>query len=282
MSRSPRTAFVLSGGASRGAVQAGMLRALYERGITPDLLVGTSAGALNAAFVASRPQTVQTAKDLANVWRELRREDVFPIHVPTVLGGLANRGDHVVPDGPLRRLAAAHLQLERIEHAAVPLHVVTFDLLTGREFRLSEGSALDAVLAAAAIPGVLPAVPWGDHLLVDGGVVNNTPISHAVELGAERIFVLLTEDPADRGLAARPRGVLDAAMHGIALLVGARLQADLSRFAADAELIVLPAGGNARHIQPTDFEQAELLIAAAVRATRRQLDGVGLRVELAA
>jgi hypothetical protein len=71
-------------------------------------------------------------------------------------------------------------------------------------------------------------------------------------------------------------------MHGIALLVGARLQADLSRFAADAELIVLPAGGNARHIQPTDFEQAELLIAAAVRATRRELDGVGLRVELAA
>jgi NTE family protein len=281
MTGSLRTAFVLSGGASRGAMQAGMLRALYERGITPDVLVGTSAGALNAAFLASRPQTVQTAKDLANVWRDLRREDVFPLHVPTLIGGLANRGDHVVPDGPLRRLAAAHLQLARLEDAAVPVHIVTFDLLSGREVRLSEGLAEDAVLAAAAIPGVLPPVPWDDHLLVDGGVVNNTPISHAVELGAERVFVLLTEDPFDRGLAVRPRGVLDAAMHGIGLLVGARLQADLVRYADDAELIVLPAG-NARRVQPTDFEQAELLIAGALRTARRQLEGIGLRNALAA
>jgi NTE family protein len=281
MTGSLRTAFVLSGGASRGAMQAGMLRALYERGITPDVLVGTSAGALNAAFLASRPQTVQTAKDLANVWRDLRREDVFPLHVPTLIGGLANRGDHVVPDGPLRRLAAAHLQLARLEDAAVPVHIVTFDLLSGREVRLSEGLAEDAVLAAAAIPGVLPPVPWDDHLLVDGGVVNNTPISHAVELGAERVFVLLTEDPFDRGLAVRPRGVLDAAMHGIGLLVGARLQADLVRYADAAELIVLPAG-NARRVQPTDFEQAELLIAGALRTARRQLEGIGLRNALAA
>jgi NTE family protein len=281
MSRPPLTAFVLSGGASRGAMQAGMLRALYERGITADLLVGTSAGALNAAFVASRPQTVQTAKDLADVWRELRREDVFPLHVPTLLGGLAKRGDHVVPDGPLRRLAARHLELARLEDAAVPVHLATFDLIGGREVRLCEGSALDAVLASAAIPGVLPPVPWGSHLLVDGGVVNNTPISHAVELGAERIFVLSTEDPADRGLAARPRGVVDAALHAVALLVGARLRADLVRYGSEAELIVLPAP-EAPQVQPTDFEQAELLIAGALRAARRALEPMGLRDELAA
>jgi NTE family protein len=281
MTPPPRTAFVLSGGASRGAMQAGMLRALYERGITADLLVATSAGAMNAAFVASRPQTVQTAKDLARVWRELRREDVFPIHVPTLLGGLANRSDHAVPDGPLRRLAGAHLQLRRLEDAEVPLHLVTFDVLSGQEVALSEGPALHAVLAAVAIPGVLPPVPWGEHLLVDGGVVNNTPISHAVELGAERVFVLLTEDPVDRGLPSRPRGVLDAAMHAIALLVGARLQADLIRYAGEAELIVLPAAG-ARQVPPTDFQQAELLIAGALRAARRQLEGVGLCRRLAA
>jgi predicted acylesterase/phospholipase RssA len=70
----PRTAFVLSGGASLGALQAGMLRALYERGITADLLVGTSAGALNAAFIASRPQTVRTARALGRVWCDLQRD----------------------------------------------------------------------------------------------------------------------------------------------------------------------------------------------------------------
>src|ERR1700739_3340624 len=83
----PRTAFVLAGGASLGALQAGMVRALYERGITADLLVGTSAGALNAAYLASRPQTVETAKELAGVWRGLHREDIFPIHPPTLIGG---------------------------------------------------------------------------------------------------------------------------------------------------------------------------------------------------
>src|SRR4051794_32571719 len=178
VSSSPRTAFVLAGGASLGAMHVGMLRALYERGIAPDMLVGTSAGALNAAYVASRPQTVETTKQLAGVWRALRRENVFPVHARTLLRGLARQRDHLVSDGPLRSLAARHLELERLEHAEVPVHIVTFDLLSGEEVLLSDGPALEAVLASAAIPGVLPAMPWGERLLVDGGVVNNTPISH--------------------------------------------------------------------------------------------------------
>ena len=77
----PRTAFALSGGASLGAIQVGMLRAFYERGIAPDLIVGTSAGAMNRAFIASRPQTVATADALATVWRDLRRGQVFPLNL---------------------------------------------------------------------------------------------------------------------------------------------------------------------------------------------------------
>jgi predicted acylesterase/phospholipase RssA len=90
-SRPPRTAFVLAGGASLGALHAGMLQALHEREITTDLLMGTSAGALSAAYLASRAQTVETATALARVWRDLRREDIFPIHPPTLISGLANR-----------------------------------------------------------------------------------------------------------------------------------------------------------------------------------------------
>src|SRR3954449_758951 len=255
----PRTAFVLAGGASLGALQAGMLRALYEHGIAPDFLVGTSAGALNAAYVATRPQTVETAKDLAALWRGLHRQDVFPIHAPTLFGGVTNRSDHLVPDAPLRRLAGRHLELELLEQASVPLHLVCFDLLRGREVRLEDGPACEAVLAASAIPGVLPPVRSGERLLVDGGVVNNTPISHAVELGAERIYVLPTEDPAARGLSIPPRGALDAAVHAFTLLVGARLEADLARYADAAELIVLRAA-NPKHVQPTDFDHGDLLI----------------------
>src|SRR5947207_3551722 len=84
---SPRTAFVLSGGASLGALQVGMLQALYERGITPDFLVATSVGALNAAFVASRPQTPVTARELGRIWRCLGREDIFPVSLSALVGG---------------------------------------------------------------------------------------------------------------------------------------------------------------------------------------------------
>ena len=277
----PRTAFVLSGGASLGALQAGMLRALYERGITPDLLVGASAGALNAAYVATRPQTVETAKQLADVWRGLHRQDVFPIHPPTLVAGVANHRDHLVPDSQMRKLITSHLEVERLEQTSVPLHLLTFDLLSGQEVLLSEGPALEAVLAAAAIPGVLPPVHWGERLLVDGGVVNNTPISHAIELGAERIYVLPTADPAERGLPVPPRGALDAAVHAFTLLVGARLQADLVRYAGAAELIVLPAV-NPQHIQPTDFDHADRLIGGALQGARTALDAIPVPLAVAA
>jgi NTE family protein len=263
----PRTAFVMAGGAGLGALQAGMLRALYEHGIEPDLLVGTSAGALNAGYIATRPRTLRTVRELAQVWLELRREDVFPIHPPTLISGLANHRDHLVPDRPLRRLIARHLRVARLEDAEIPLHLVTFDLLSGEEVLLSTGPALDAVLAAASIPGVLPPVSWGERLLVDGGVVNNTPISHAVELGAERVYILPTADPASRGLRGRPRGALDAAVHAFTLLTDARLGADLARYSREAELIVLPAA-NPRGVQPTDFDHADELISASLAAAR--------------
>src|SRR5215469_14013844 len=177
MAWQPRTAFVLAGGAALGAMQAGMVHALYERGIAPDLLIGTSAGALNAAFLASRPATVATAQELAAVWRGLRRSDILPLRPATLLGCLAGRRVHLIPGRALRRLAVRHLQFDRLEQAAIPLHLVAFDLLAGTEVRLSDGPPIDAVLAATAIPGVLPPVPWRGRLLADGGIADNTPVS---------------------------------------------------------------------------------------------------------
>src|SRR5215468_10105998 len=265
-----RTAFVLAGGAALGAVQAGMVHALYERGIAPDLLIGTSAGALNAAFLASRPATVATAQELAAVWRGLRRSDILPLRPATLLGGLAGRRDHLIPGRALRRLAARHLQFERLEQAAIPLHLVAFDLLTGTEVRLSDGPLADAVLAAAAIPGVLPPVRWRGRLLADGGIADNTPLSHAVALGARRIYVLPTQNPGDRGLPEPPRAALAAAVHAVTVLTNARLHGDLTRYAQSAELIGLPAA-NPEHIAPTDFGHAGHLITQALAAARTAL-----------
>jgi NTE family protein len=267
----PKTAFVLSGGASLGAMHAGMLRALYELEVVPDLIVGASAGALNAAFIASRPQTVETALELSHLWRNLHRNDIFPLHPRQVIAGLANLRDHLVPEDGIRQLAREHLQFARLEDAAIAVHLVTFDLLSGTEVRLSSGPALEAVIASASIPGVLPPVVVDDLLLVDGGIVNNTPISHAVELGAERIYVLTTDDPLARSLPVAPRGALDAAVHAFMLMSNARLYADIERYADDAELIVLPPD-NSHHVQPTDFGHASRLIGAAHASARVVLE----------
>jgi NTE family protein len=265
----PRTAFVLSGGASLGAAQAGMLRALWEHGITADLLVGTSAGALNAAFVASRPQTAQTARELGRIWCDLQRDDVFPVNMRALVGGLCGKRDHLVPDQAVRRLVRRHIDYDDLADAATPLHVVAYDVIAGSEVVLSEGSAVDAITASASIPGVLPPVVIGERYLIDGGVVNNTPISHAVEVGAERVFVLPTQT-GPRRLGRPPAGAIDAAIQALTLLVDGRFAADVARYSSDVELIVLPAPNGGR-VQPTDFDHAGRLIADALAAARELL-----------
>lgn len=264
------TAFVMSGGASLGSMQAGMLQALYERGIRPDMIVGTSAGAINGAYVASRPQTRTTADKLADMWRNVRRQQVFPFSPLTALLGVAGR-NHVVADGPLRRLIGDQLEFKRLEEAPIPLHLIAVDLFTGRERRLSRGRALEAIVASSAIPGIFPPVDWEDTELIDGGVANNTPISHAVELGCDQVYVLPTATSCP--LPSEPHGALGMAVHAMSLLLQQRLLADIEKFRDHAQLIVLqapcPAG-----IQPTDFSHADELIAVGYRRACETLDSV--------
>ena len=270
--KQPKVAFVLSGGASLGAIQVGMLRALYEREITPDLIVGTSAGAFNGAYIASRPQTTLTAESLARIWRGLRRGQVFPVNPVTGLLGFLGARDHLVPESGLRRLISRYVECDELEEMRVPLHVVAVDVVTGQELRLSSGRVLDAILASAAIPGVLEPVSWEGRALMDGGVANNTPISHAVELGAERVYVLPTGHACS--LDEPPRGALAMALHAISLLTHRRLIDDIERHRADAQLIVMPPPCPL-NIQPIDFTHAGELIDVALLDAREFLDSGG-------
>jgi NTE family protein len=246
-----------------------MLHALYERGIVPDLLVATSVGALNAAFIASRPQTVATARELGRVWRNLEREDIFPVSMSALIGGFCGRRNHLAPNRGVRQLVRRQVEFQELADAVIPLHLVAFDLIEGREVLLSAGPAVETIVASASIPGVFPPVEIAGRRLVDGGVVNNTPISHAVELGAERIFVLPTRDPGS--LPERPpQSALDTALHGFGLLLEGRLQADVARYSRDVELVVLRAANRAG-VQPTSFDQADRLINDALIAARAQL-----------
>jgi NTE family protein len=269
---SPDVAFVLSGGAGLGAIQVGMLRALYECGIRPNLIVGTSAGALNGAFIASRPQTVDTADALGAIWRGLRRGQVFPVNPLTGLLGFVGARDHLVPESGLRRLISKHVEGDELDDLLIPLHVVAVDVISGDELRLSHGPLSDAVLASCAIPGVLEPVAWGDRTLMDGGVANNTPISHAVELGARRIYVLPTGHAC--ALEEPPRGALDMALHAVSLLTHRRLVDDIERHRPDAELIVLPPPCPLS-ITPIEFDRAGELIERALDDARKFLASGG-------
>ena len=185
------TAFVLSGGGSLGAIQVGMVLALAEAGIAPDLIVGTSVGALNGGWIASRADTAGVGA-LADLWLSLSRSDVFPTSLRLGLLGFLGQRQHLVPDSGLRGLLVRHLQFRRLEDAPIPLHVVATDVLSGQDVLLSTGDAVDAISASAAIPAILPPVNIDGRDLVDGGVVNNTPLSHAVALGAKVVWVLPT------------------------------------------------------------------------------------------
>jgi NTE family protein len=175
----------------------------------------------------------------------------------------------MVPNSGLRRLIEHHLTTARLECLPIPLHVVATDVLTGSEVRLSEGPLPDAILASTAIPGVLPSVEWEGRELMDGGVANNTPISHAVELGAKRIFVLSTGRTCE--LEAAPQGALGMFLHATNLLIHHRLLDDIERYRDVAELIVLPAPCPV-HVQPMDFSQAEALIDGSLDESRRFLE----------
>jgi NTE family protein len=265
-------AFVLSGGAGLGAIQVGMLRALYERGIEPDLIVATSAGAINGAFIATRGQTVETADELATIWCHVRRSQVFPVNPLSGLLGFLGTRAHLVPDSGLRRLVGDHVEGERLEDLAIPLHVVAVDVVTGEEVLLSSGPLVDAVIASSAIPAVMPPVPWGDRELMDGGVANNTPISHAIDLGAREIYVLPTGHACS--LERAPGSALGMALHALSLLTHRRLIADIALHRHDAKLIVLPPPCPLA-ITPIDFAHARELIDRSAHDARAFLDAGG-------
>ncbi|MEM6991799.1 MAG: patatin-like phospholipase family protein [Myxococcota bacterium] len=267
----PEVAFSLSGGGSLGAVQVGMVKALYERGIAPDLLVGTSAGAINAGFLASRPPSVDTAQELEDIWLSLRRADVFPVQAVRGLLGFVGRRPYLVPNTGLRTLLRQHLGLSRLEDARIPLTVIATDLLSGREVELSEGPAQEAILASAAIPGVFPPVPWERMELIDGAISNNTPLSPALASGAQRIYVLPTGSAC--GLTEAPQSAIGVLMHSVGLLVMQRLIREIDRFADSRELIVLPPPCPL-HTQAVDFSDSAELIRRGRADTHRYLDAL--------
>jgi NTE family protein len=269
-----RTAFVLSGGGSLGALQVGMLQALTEAGIRPDLLMGTSVGAVNAAWMAGSPDHDGALK-LREIWMGLRRQTIFPLSPWSSALGLLGRSNHVISNSNLRVLLERHLPFQLLEHATVPVHIVTTELKTGRAVLLSSGPAVPALLASTAIPGIFPPVTIGRRDYIDGGVANHTPIAAALELGATRIFVLPVGYP---WLRQEPTNALGMALHALARFVEQKLDAEVAAYKKLADIQVLPTL-EAPAVSPADFSHTEELITRGYKSACKYLGSLPHQTE---
>jgi NTE family protein len=264
----PRVAFVLSGGGNQAVVQVGMLRALIERDIVPDVVVGTSAGALNGCAVAYSPTIAGVAR-LANTWMELTTADVFPGGKLSRAWNVVRRGTYLCENQGLPSLIDRSTAARTFADLAVPLRVVATDLDSGEEIVFAHGPLKPALLASAALPGVFPMITHDGRHLVDGGVVNTVPLWHAMSGPVDRVYVMnVTGSVHDR----EPRSPLDVVMASFAHSRNQRFELEMRYMRPDVDVVMLPRPRDTRDL--FDFSGSERLIDEAYRLSVAHLDAV--------
>ncbi len=236
------TAFVLGGGGVLGAVEVGMLRALFEAGVTPELVLGTSVGALNGALVARDP-TPNVVEKLDELWKgvgESRGSGYAERALPAVRRAVAT-GTHIYSAKPMRQRLEEELGDIRFEDLACRFQVCAASIERAAEHWFDSGRVVDAVVASAAVPGLLPPAKVGDEHYLDGGIVNSIPLARAVQLGADRVFVLQV-GRIDRPLKP-PRKPWEVARVSFEIARRHRFVRELAELPDDVECHVLPARG---------------------------------------
>jgi NTE family protein len=273
------TAFVLSGGGNLGAMQAGSVVALMEGGIEPDLLIGTSVGAMNSAFLATHPG-LEGARALKDAWAALRREEAVQLNPLLALMGFFGLRNHLISAVQLRRLIRKWIPIHRFEDSAVPFGAVATDALNGEAVLLSQGDVGDALAASSAIPGIFPPINLQGRWLIDGSLSSNQPVLEAQDLGADEIYLITT---ATAPRIAPPKGAVAVAMNSVSLLTArvARLQLDEAHRRAER------AGGHVYVVPsaeppapgPFDYRRSSVLSDQAYRRTRQWLSDLAPQVE---
>ena len=277
-----RCAFVFGGGGALGAYQVGMLAALVEAGVRPDLVVGTSVGAINGAAIAADPSPAAVER-LAALWGTLGRSGIFAGSVFGRIRVAARSRTHLYSSGPLRGLLETSLPVKDIEDLPVSFQCVAAGIETAAEHWFSSGPLIPAVMASCAVPGLLPPVEIGGEHFLDGGLTNSIPVGRAVALGARTVYVLQVgriEQPLQV-----PRVPWQVAAVSFEIARRHRFTRDMADLPPGVQVHVLPTGAAdggediaARGLRHRDFglsaqriERAHLATAAYL--TRRQAAG---------
>ncbi len=273
-----RTAFVLAGGGSRGAVQVGMLEELIRRGIRADRVFGASVGAINGASYAGNP-TLEGIEHMATIWRDVKGTDIFPRGTFDGPWAFLQKRAAVHANTGLRAIIEAGVGYENLEDAVIPVEVVTTSLTDGRERWIAHGPAVEAILASSAIPSIFPPVTIDGDVLVDGGVVNNVPIMRAIAAQCDRVYVLLC-GPLHYH-PPPPRRPAEAALTAFFVAVHARFVRELAALPPDVEVVVFSGGGEPSG-QYRDFSATATLIEEGRAEVAGVLDRyIGTSQELA-
>ena len=266
LARESRSAFVLSGGGNQAVAQVGMLRALVERDILPDVIIGCSAGALNAATIAASPNLVGIAR-LEATWESLRGEAVFPGGRLSRAWNLLTRDDHLFSNQGLRAIYQRGDTPATFEDLVIPLRVVATDLDTGEEVVFARGPLEPALLASSALPGLFPPIRHDGRTLVDGAVVDTVPLWHALAGPVDRIYVMnVAGDLMNRPL----RSPIDVAVRAFAISRKQRFDLELRAVPESVEVILLPAPIDDREL--FDFSGGQPLREAAYGLAQLALD----------
>ena len=261
------TAFVLSGGSNLGAAQVGMLKALFEVGIVPSSVIGTSVGAINAAAIAGNP-SMRGVEHLERIWLGLGRKNIFPFHPVRGFLGFIGQRDSLFSSHALRQVVQSNLGFSRLEDAEIPISVVATEIRTGAEMVFRRGPALEAIMASAALPGIFPAVTINGVQYMDGAGADNTPISPPITDGADTVYVLSSGTAC--GLSKAPRSALGIALQALAVLVQKRVWQEVTQYSGVCQMHVVPPLCPIE-INPLDFSRSREIIAASYASTQRWL-----------
>ncbi len=275
--RRGKTALVLSGGGPLGAIQVGAARALFEQGIIPDIIVGTSVGALNGAFLAFAPGPAGLA-NLETSWRSMVDADMFPGgRWKAAWARFFVKGDHAFENDGIRRLVEERIGPGPIEAAAIPLGIVATELDTGAEQVFTAGSLTDALLASTAMPGIYKPVTIDGVQYIDGGVSNNVPVAPAIAMGATTIYVVNTtsQGSQQRRPLTRP---IDYLLHAFTLARSQRLALEQAVYADKVKLVMIPPPQIDVYVPFASLSFTDRLISEGYKTASRFLSGADAAV----
>jgi len=256
--------YVLGGGGSLGAIQVGMLQALAEHDIAPDLVAGTSVGSLNGAVVARDPKSA--ASRLSHLWARITREQVFPGGLLAQVRTLQHSKTHLFPSTGLAAVIADFLGAgTTFADLALPFAAIAMDVATARPHVLREGPLVPALLASAAMPGIFAPVRLGTFRLYDGGLVANVPMQQAVAMGARSLVVLDCNFPGH--VLQAPGSIAEVLFYTAMVTMRTQPAYEAPRVAGEVPVVYLH-GPEPHTVSPLEFRHTGRLIETAYEAAR--------------